>query len=56
MHFESKHFGTDYADGNKIEMLSAIPKSEPFVFFDTYTLITYNLMYVSFDFDRISAA
>ena len=54
--FESKHFGTDYAYGNKIEMLSALPKSEPFVFFDTDTLITDNLMYVPFDFDRIAAA
>ena len=54
--FECKHFGADYAYGNKIEMLSALPKSEPFVFFDTDTLITDNLMYVPFDFDRIAAA
>ncbi|MDA9135710.1 hypothetical protein N9J71_01435 [Ascidiaceihabitans sp.] len=54
--FECKHFGADYAYGNKIEMLSALPKGEPFVFFDTDTLITDNLMEVPFDFDRPSAS
>ena len=56
MPFECKHFGADYAYGNKIEMLSALPKGEPFVFFDTDTLITDNLMEVPFDFDRPSAS
>ena len=41
--FENKHFGTAYPYGNKIEMLSALPKGEPFVFFDTDTLITGDL-------------
>ena len=54
--FECKHFGADYAYGNKIEMLSVLPKGEPFVFFDTDTLITDNLMEVPFDFDRPSAS
>lgn len=44
--FECKHFGADYACGNKIEMLSVLHKGEPFVFFDTD-----NLMEVPFDFD-----
>jgi hypothetical protein len=54
--FESKHFGASYAYGNKIEMLSALPKGEPFVFFDTDTLLTDNLLDVPFDFDRPSAS
>ena len=32
--FESRHFGNIYPYGNKIEMLSALPKGEPFIFFD----------------------
>ena len=54
--FESKHFGHAYAYGNKIEMLSALPKGEPFVFFDTDTLITGDLDSVPFDFERPSAS
>lgn len=54
--FESKHFGAAYPYGNKIEMLSALPKGEPFVFFDTDTLITGPLSTVPFDFDRPSAS
>jgi hypothetical protein len=54
--FESKHFGETYPFGNKIEMLQALPKGEPFVFFDTDTLITGNLDAVPFDFDRPSAS
>ena len=54
--FESKHFGGDYPYGNKIEMLSALPEDEPFVFFDTDTLITGDLASVPFDFDRPSAS
>ena len=38
--FESRHFGQDYAYGNKIEALFALPEGEPFVFFDTDTLVT----------------
>ncbi|WP_370400896.1 hypothetical protein [Sulfitobacter sp. JB4-11] len=54
--FETKHFGSAYPYGNKIEMLRALPEGEPFVFFDTDTLITGDLMQVPFDFDRPSAS
>ncbi len=54
--FDSKHFGAAYPYGNKIEMLKALPKGEPFVFFDTDTLITGALSTVPFDFDRPSAS
>tara|TARA_R110002049_G_scaffold140930_9_gene302441 strand:- start:50580 stop:51584 length:1005 start_codon:yes stop_codon:yes gene_type:complete len=54
--FDSKHFGSAYPYGNKIEMLSALPKGEPFVFFDSDTLITGDLAAVPFDFDRPSAS
>jgi hypothetical protein len=54
--FECRHFGKDYPYGNKIEMLSALPKGEPFVFFDTDTLILDDLTRVPFDFDRPSAS
>jgi hypothetical protein len=35
----SKVFGESYPHGNKIECLTALPKGEPFVFFDSDTLI-----------------
>ncbi|MGJ8544931.1 MAG: hypothetical protein ACSHWZ_05765 [Sulfitobacter sp.] len=54
--FESQHFGTAYPYGNKIELLHALPKGEPFVFFDSDTLITGDLEAVPFDFDRPSAS
>ncbi|MEM6371896.1 MAG: hypothetical protein AAF727_03825 [Pseudomonadota bacterium] len=54
--FDSKHFGQTYPHGNKIEMLSALPKGEPFVFFDSDTLITGEIADVPFDFDRPSAS
>lgn len=54
--FESKHFGEEYPYGNKIEALSALPKGEPFVFFDTDTLITGELTDVPFDFARPTAS
>ncbi|MFG6498658.1 hypothetical protein ACGYK1_07455 [Sulfitobacter sp. 1A13191] len=54
--FENQHFGSTYPNGNKIEMLSALPAGEPFVFFDTDTLITGDLSAVPFDFDRPSAS
>lgn len=54
--FESRHFGTKYPYGNKIEALLALPKGEPFVFFDTDTLVTGPLSQVPFDFDRPSAS
>jgi len=54
--FECQHFGRDYPYGNKIEALQALPRGEPFVFFDTDTLILDNLGRVPFDFDRPSAS
>jgi hypothetical protein len=54
--FESRHFGENYPYGNKIEGLFALPEGEPFVFFDTDTLITGDLSTVPFDFDRPSAS
>jgi len=54
--FETTHFGTSYPQGNKIEMLQAMPRGEPFVFFDTDTLITGPLSQVPFDFDRPTAS
>lgn len=53
--FESRHFGAAYPYGNKIEALTALP-DEPFVFFDTDTLITGDLATVGFEFDRPSAS
>ncbi|MEL6450798.1 MAG: hypothetical protein AAFQ19_06025 [Pseudomonadota bacterium] len=54
--FDSVHFGQTYPYGNKIEMLTALPAGEPFVFFDSDTLITGDLTTVPFDFDRPSAS
>ncbi len=54
--FDSQHFGQSYPFGNKIEALAALPQGEPFVFFDTDTLITGDLAAVPFDFARPSAS
>ncbi|MCU4652840.1 hypothetical protein N8I71_08345 [Roseibacterium sp. SDUM158016] len=54
--FNTPHFGESYPYGNKIECLAALPEGEPFVFFDTDTLILGDLMEVPFDFDRPSAS
>jgi hypothetical protein len=54
--FENRHFGDSYPYGNKIEALAALPAGQPFVFFDTDTLITGDLTEVPFDFDRPSAS
>lgn len=54
--FENNHFGEYYPYGNKIEALKALPRGEPFVFFDTDTLITGDLTKVPFDFDKPSAS
>lgn len=56
IHFESKAFGNDYAYGNKIEALTALPKGKPFVFFDTDTLITDELTSFPFNFNKPSAS
>ncbi len=53
--FANRHFGQSYPHGNKIEALSALP-AEPFVFFDTDTLIMGDLGRVGFDFNRPSAS
>ena len=54
--FENKYFREYYPYGNKIEALSVLPEGEPFVFFDTDTLITRDLDSVPFDFNRPSAS
>lgn len=54
--FTSSLFGSDYPYGNKIEALMALPEGEPFVFFDTDTLILDDLEQVPFDFDRPTAS
>ncbi|MFT7593196.1 MAG: hypothetical protein ACI8R4_000509 [Paracoccaceae bacterium] len=54
--FENQHFGQKYPYGNKVEALFSLPKGEPFVFFDTDTLITGDLMQVPFDFNRPGAS
>ena len=54
--FENTHFGEDYPYGNKIEALSVLHEGEPFVFFDTDTLITGAIDSVPFDFERPAAS
>ncbi|WP_171122926.1 hypothetical protein [Ruegeria sp. HKCCA4707] len=54
--FDNLVFGESYPNGNKIEALLALPEGEPFVFFDSDTLITGDLNSVAFDFDRPSAS
>jgi len=54
--FESRHFGAGYPYGNKIEALFALPEGEPFVFFDTDTLVLSEITAVPFDFDRPTAS
>ncbi|SEO79093.1 hypothetical protein SAMN04490248_11281 [Salinihabitans flavidus] len=54
--FPSRAFGQSYPYGNKIEALAAVPEAEPFVFFDTDTLVLDDLTEVPFDFDRPGAS
>ena len=54
--FENAHFGQSYPHGNKIEGLQTLPAGEPFVFFDSDTLITGDLSQVPFDFSRPAAS
>ena len=54
--FESRHFGAAYPQGNKIEGLATLPPGEPFVFFDSDTVVTGPLSEVAFDFDRPAAS
>lgn len=53
--FESREFGAPWPNGNKIEMLSALPDA-PFLFLDTDTLVTGPLSELALDFDRPSAS
>ncbi len=54
--FDARVFGQGYPHGNKIEALAALPAGQPFVFFDTDTLITGDLNAVPFDFARPGAS
>lgn len=54
--FTNTHFGQSYPHGNKIEGLATLPADEPFVFFDSDTLITGDIGNLAFDFDRPSAS
>jgi len=54
--FQSHHFGQSYPQGNKIEGLQILPPGEPFIFFDTDTLITGELADLPLDFERPTAS
>jgi len=54
--FDTPVFGDPYPNGNKIEGLLAMPKGEPFVFFDSDTLVTGKLSDIPFDFTRPAAS
>lgn len=54
--FEATHFGASYPNGNKAEALEVLPADEPFIFFDTDTVITGRLSELAVPFDRPSAS
>ena len=54
--FTSRQFGHAYPYGNKIEALFALPKGEPFLFFDTDTLILDEITQVPFNFKKPTAS
>ncbi len=54
--FVNRHFGQSYPHGNKIEGLAALPPGEPFVFFDTDTLVLGDISEVPFHFSNPSAS
>ncbi|SFR35641.1 hypothetical protein SAMN04488005_0847 [Yoonia tamlensis] len=54
--FTSAHFGSRYPYGNKIECLTALPAGEPFIFFDSDTIITGDITTLPLDFDRPAAS
>lgn len=54
--FTAHAFGKSYPYGNKIEALEVLPKDQPFIFFDSDTLITGPLDQIAFNFDRPSAS
>ncbi|WP_339640611.1 hypothetical protein [Jannaschia helgolandensis] len=53
--FESRHFGSYYPNGNKIEGLVTLPDG-PFMFFDTDTVITSDISTLDIDFSRPAAS
>ncbi len=54
--FESRVFGESYPNANKAEGLAALPEGEPFLFFDSDTLVTGPLSEIAFDFSRPAAS
>ena len=54
--FTAQHFGRSYPHGNKIEALSVLPADQPFIFFDSDTLVTGALDSLPLDFSRPSAS
>ncbi|MBS1303899.1 hypothetical protein [Loktanella sp. SALINAS62] len=54
--FDSVHFGATYPYGNKIEGLTTLPPGEPFMFFDSDTLILDDISTLDIDFNRPSAS
>lgn len=54
--FETDVFGSSYPHGNKIEALKVLPAGEPFIFFDTDTMVLSPLSDMSIDFKRPSAS
>lgn len=54
--FTATCFGASYPHGNKIEALTLLPAGQPFVFFDSDTLVTGPLDRVGFDFSYPSAS
>lgn len=54
--FENHIFGSSYPHGNKIIGLTALPKQEPFVFFDTDTIFTGHLDQAEMNFQRPTAS
>ncbi len=54
--FKNHAFGQDYPNANKAEGLAVLPKGEPFLFFDTDTLVTGPISTLPFDFSRPAAS
>lgn len=54
--FTATRFGRHYPYGNKIEALSLLPPDEPFMFFDSDTLVLDDLAGLEIDFARPSAS
>lgn len=56
MPFTATAFGASYPHGNKIEALALLPAGEPFIFFDTDTLVAGPLDRLAVDFSRPTAS